>query len=122
MPPSARNTGNAGAYAVGVCILVADFEFGTEPAEVIADDAVDVEALLVFDRHRVRCFAKVEIGVLDDHTAAIDTAIPGAVTALGCGGECSRSEGHSNGTLLQSYTLYKTTSIQNYKYRQTKHS
>src|SRR3546814_6637421 len=94
MPPSARNTGNAGAYAVGVCILVADFEFGTEPAEVIADDAVDVEALLVFDRHRVRCCAKVEIGVLDDHTAALDTDIPGAVTCLGCG--CERSEEHTS--------------------------
>src|SRR3546814_8038196 len=96
MPPSARNTGNAGAYAVEVCILVADFEFGTEPAEVIADDAVDVEALLVFDRHRVRCCAKVEIGVLDDHTAALDTDIPGAVTCLGCGCECSRSEEHTS--------------------------
>jgi len=50
--------------------------FQTEAAEVIADDPAEVRAGLVIDADGVVVGADVEVGVLEDHRAAIELDIP----------------------------------------------
>ena len=59
--------------------LVAELTFEADRAQVITRDVIDVEAVLMIDRHGVVERADVEIEILDDHRAAFDTDIERAI-------------------------------------------
>ena len=65
---------------LNLIIFVGNFAFEANRPDIIADDAIDIEArILVLDAIDIVDGADVDRGILDDHAAAFDADIPGAV-------------------------------------------
>ena len=81
--------------------LVADFGFKAEHAEIIADDAVDIIAIVVIDSGRARRGAarEAEIDILDDRGAAFDAHIPRLIARQRRRSDRSGGQRHRNGKL-----------------------